>query len=472
MTALFMALAACLASSAVAVDPILAELMAPHPAWRAAAATSADTFFHSNADDRGRPFGWQSGAVVLFRGRGEGIITRIWMTTTRDGEGRLEGWRRLRIVADDRVVYDGAPAGFFEGAGPFAAPLVLGFEAASGAWLSVAPIPYRRNVLITVRDNPHYFQVNALTGPGTASRPAADGARLARFLSEDWASPLASLPRVNLEIPAGGTVTAAAGEALVTGLLIAPGRMTDLDHLEVRWSGQARWVPASFFFGRAVSSRSEQPAVVEEFMSALHAWRGAAGYVASRLPVPLARGERLLLRNGGGHPLHIALAVGTEALPAGPHARLFVDVREQRAGGRGEPLTFFQRAGALNFVGLVHSIADGHPVGYRGYLEGDERVYIDGSDEPAIEGTGTEDYYNGGWYFRGAFANATSGQPRFIVNDAADRWRHARFEHGLYRWHIGDCIPAREGLRFTMESGPTDDEAPATHRTAAFAYGF
>jgi len=37
----------------------------------------------------------------------------------------------------------------------------------------------------------------------------------------------------------------------------------------------------------------------------------------------------------------------------------------------------------------------------RDYLEGDERVFIDGQQSPVIYGTGTEDFYESGWFFRG-----------------------------------------------------------------------
>ena len=37
----------------------------------------------------------------------------------------------------------------------------------------------------------------------------------------------------------------------------------------------------------------------------------------------------------------------------------------------------------------------------RDYLEGDERIFIDGKLTPELYGTGTEDFYESGWYFRG-----------------------------------------------------------------------
>jgi hypothetical protein len=38
------------------------------------------------------------------------------------------------------------------------------------------------------------------------------------------------------------------------------------------------------------------------------------------------------------------------------------------------------------------------------FLEGDERVFVDGQESPHIYGTGTEDFYESGWYFKDATA--------------------------------------------------------------------
>ena len=43
--------------------------------------------------------------------------------------------------------------------------------------------------------------------------------------------------------------------------------------------------------------------------------------------------------------------------------------------------------------------------------EGDDMIFIDGDTLPTINGTGTEDYYNGAWDFDGkAFANLRQGR--------------------------------------------------------------
>lgn len=47
---------------------------------------------------------------------------------------------------------------------------------------------------------------------------------------------------------------------------------------------------------------------------------------------------------------------------------------------------------------------------FRQCLEGDERIYVDDSQSPAVYGTGTEDYFNGGGYFEeGLFSRPIHG---------------------------------------------------------------
>jgi hypothetical protein len=134
-------------------------------------------------------------------------------------------------------------------------------------------------------------------------------------------------------------------------------------------------------------------------------------------------------------------------------------------------MPFFETDRAVHFVALTEEITDGQ-VADRMYLEGDEMIRVDGMRYPLQLGTGTEDYYNGGWYFLGAHTNPLAGQPRFIVNDPEDGWSHARYEHSLYRDHALDPIVARAGMRFGFEAGEFGSYTPARYRTLALAYEF
>jgi hypothetical protein len=75
--------------------------------------------------------------------------------------------------------------------------------------------------------------------------------------------------------------------------------------------------------------------------------------------------------------------------------------------------------------------------------EGDDFFYVDGSATPAIEGTGTEDYFNDAWGLH-VSEGPYSGVPVAQGTGLGSRM-------SAYRWHVLDPIPFTRSLRFEME---------------------
>ena len=110
-------------------------------------------------------------------------------------------------------------------------------------------------------------------------------------------------------------------------------------------------------------------------------------------------------------------------------------------------------------VGVNMSI-QGYKKGYR-YLEGDEMVYVDGEKKPSINGTGTEDFFNSGWYFLdGEFSAPDQGL--IIKNDSLARI-------AAYRFMVGDQVPFKKSIKFTIEHGDRDGEI-ADYSSTAYWY--
>jgi hypothetical protein len=141
---------------------------------------------------------------------------------------------------------------------------------------------------------------------------------------------------------------------------------------------------------------------------------------------------------------------------------------------RGEPKTgkdwvFLDAQGTGVYYGATQSmrglIADGNR---RAYLEGDERVYVDGALSPAMHGTGTEDFYESGWYFRDGttYAMPTAGNPAYEVDGDGCKYDCT----GTYRLLVGDAVPFGSSLRFGIEHGPAAD-SPADYSSTAYWYG-
>ncbi len=106
---------------------------------------------------------------------------------------------------------------------------------------------------------------------------------------------------------------------------------------------------------------------------------------------------------------------------------------------------FFEATGHGHFIGVTHAVLQNQE-GWFG--EGDDMIFIDGDKLPTINGTGTEDYYNGAWDFHSEpFAYAHNGAP-FITGGERIGSRYC-----LYRWHTESPIAFEKSIRVTMEHG-------------------
>lgn len=116
--------------------------------------------------------------------------------------------------------------------------------------------------------------------------------------------------------------------------------------------------------------------------------------------------------------------------------------------------------GSGRLVGIVASMDTDVSAEKGQYLEGDEHIYIDGSRSPQVNGTGTEDFYNGAYYWN----SGTLSRPFYGCGYNA-KWAHGSVrcaEEGTYktmayRVLIGDSVPFRSRLIFDMEHGPVND---------------
>ncbi len=100
------------------------------------------------------------------------------------------------------------------------------------------------------------------------------------------------------------------------------------------------------------------------------------------------------------------------------------------------------------------------------YMEGDERFYVDGSASPVLQGTGTEDYFNGGWYFLfGRFSQALFGAPYRLSPVGLTTGRT-----GAYRMQVGDRVSFWDGARFGIEHDAADDDPHDDHASVTYLY--
>jgi hypothetical protein len=109
-------------------------------------------------------------------------------------------------------------------------------------------------------------------------------------------------------------------------------------------------------------------------------------------------------------------------------------------------------------VGVTHAVEQNQE-GWFG--EGDDMIFIDGDALPTINGTGSEDYYNGAWDFGGQpFGFQHNGAP-YIVDAERIGGRYC-----LYRWHIESPLAFEKSIRVTMEHGHANHRSDNFYTTA------
>ena len=200
----------------------------------------------------------------------------------------------------------------------------------------------------------------------------------------------------------------------------------------------------------------------------------AARTLTAWWPMPYRSSATVTLVNGS-HTAITGAAVSTTAAPDPQWARrlspmgdagYFRATANNAATTPGQDFPFLDARGTGKFVGVSHTMTG---VGYRGYLEGDERVYVDGARTPQIHGTGTEDFYEGGWYFnRDTFTDPLNGESGHEAGFSG--CPAGKDCTSTYREMIGDAVPFTSSLRFGIEHGGVDEEQ-ADYASTAFWYG-
>ncbi|MGI5895008.1 MAG: glycoside hydrolase family 172 protein [Candidatus Merdivicinus sp.] len=127
-----------------------------------------------------------------------------------------------------------------------------------------------------------------------------------------------------------------------------------------------------------------------------------------------------------------------------------------------DPTVILHTSGRGQYVGCTLSMQGKNP-NYLSFLEAPEYFYIDGEEQASIIGTGLEDFFNGGWYFReGEFAGPLHGVP---LKDPL------RSMVSMYRFQEEDAVLFRNELRAEFRSPwRAEDLMPFWYSSAAYYY--
>ena len=186
----------------------------------------------------------------------------------------------------------------------------------------------------------------------------------------------------------------------------------------------------------------------------------------SYFAMPFKQSAKITVTNEGKQPVGSFYSnIDYQLVPALPSDALYFHAQYRQATPQqAQPYTagqpeinlngvnnhvFFETKGRGHMMGVTFGLlqtADGW------FGEGDEMIFIDNPQTPAITGTGTEDYLCGAWDFNGIpFAHLYNGAPYI---SAAER---VGGRYCLYRWHADNPVTFNSYMRHTIEHGHAND---------------
>jgi len=421
----------------------------------------------------------EDGEGVIFSADGAGAVTRIWMVMGDGISQPLDRSIRLRVRIDGRpspVVDLPLPALFDGTEAPFVPPLVADREVSGGGNVSYVPIAFRDGCeisLVGADRSKIWFQVTAhLVDDPTGIRSFSgkesfDGLRavLGRAGKDPWqGSPSPTISGSAVLTPGDSKLIATfEGPDLINGILIRAHR-SNWNRLGLRLTFDDRepqLIPLLDLMG---VSRPDGGTTRSLLMGA-----DADGDLYCYFPMPFFhRATVELMRRPieGPSRFRVEYAVRTAGTPPPDDAGIFhVQVRSRTQDSSDQELTLMEADGGGKWVGLVADVRRFRDLSWA-ILEGDERVTVNGETDPFWLGTGTEDLFNGGFYFRNPqghptpFTTALAGAPFLLEKPVAAV---------MYRLLLGDAVVFNEGIRADLEIGPTGGMS-VLGRTVAFFY--
>ncbi|MCK8643656.1 glycoside hydrolase family 172 protein [Mycobacterium colombiense] len=427
---------------------------------------------------------------VIAEDHGAGEIDSIWLT--RDG-GNVRALGNIRIELDGQAVVDTPLQSVVDGTlgAPFEWPLVANAAQSPGGVYIKVPMPYRRSMRISITSHLEYYHVDYRQFPDgdgintfSPSDPALDV--LDTLTSAGVADPKPVAPgaahstRVSdLSAGAAQTIAEPAGSAGISELrLQLPGPAAEqLGGLRLQIEFDGRTMvdsPLGEFFGAGLGANP-----VRSLMFGASTQPDGSLVLCDWWPMPFAQSARVTLVNTGAGPVtgivsDVVTTPDAQWAPALTSGRAGYFTARSHAGptAPGQDWVFAEEQGRGKFVGVSHTIH-----GYRTktafsddapyFLEGAERVYTDGAASPQWYGTGTEDLYEGGWYFKNGthFSDPLNGQPdqRTATGGCAD------YCVAVYRIMLADAIGFHSGIRFGIEHGKRNMVQP-DYSSTAFLY--
>lgn len=410
--------------------------------------TSSD---YNRYDSHPNGVGWDVDPVTIRQLTGPGLITRTWMPWKPGPEFKLkfyfDGEITPRLDTTTLEWYDSGIAGHAAIEEPFVG------KGTGGAWCYM-PLYFQDSLKIESDNRSgllNFYQMNYLLLPPGTMVETYTGTQTAAQQA-DWNLAAAVLNAVGDNPgPAGPVVLSASGILAPGGTLVladAAHEQGVVTRLQLKLNGpsnaQLMGLKLRVFYDGSDDAAIDVP--VGEFFGAgrgripykaLSLGTDHAGGYYCYLPMPFRAGIRIELENVSAATVDVASAhVEYEPRPVDKTYAYLHAVYRQEQFAAGEDRMYQVLSvpnGEGHYLGCLLTVTPAQ--NQLGYLEGNDRIVVDGGAKQTLYGTGLEDIFNGGYYYKDPYDGPFSG----LLKKASGMTSQ-------YRHRIIDFVPFEESI--------------------------
>jgi hypothetical protein len=233
--------------------------------------------------------------------------------------------------------------------------------------------------------------------------------------------------------------------------------------IKITWDGEANpavFCPVADLFGYAFGKTSMQSLLLGSIDNMNYCY----------IPMPYDKSARIELINRNSGPViqscvSVTVKVWYSTNKRAPEreGKFYTYWNKKLKSQPGRPHIFLNVRGKGHYVGTLLQ-AQGLRAGMTYFFEGDDSTSIDGSFRQ--HGTGSEDYFNGGWY---AMMDRWDGKMSLPLHGSLD-YSLPFCRTGGYRFYLSDKLSFEKNFYQSIEHGPVGNEFPVDYTSLALYY--
>ncbi len=425
------------------------------------------SFIRRNADS----------SLIIFEQKGPGVVNRFWTPTP--SIDTLDFYIDDTLQKSFSVCYMDLFSGKVY---PFVAPLC---NNQLGGYYCYLPIPFNKFCRIILRGKQTQFHQ-------IGYRLFKDDVHVKSFLlafSDDekaalekiksaWQNTEAIIKNINGITSSQKTITLKPGETSVAFKSEGPGRIAGFEiisqstldtiakniDIKIIWDDDkqaAVYCPLADYFGYAFGKASMQGVMIGSDGKKHYSW----------FPMPYDKSAKieLIYRKTNNDTLLsgvtflVKVYIQHKKRDALTEGKFYATWSHENPVATGKPFTMLDVKGKGHFAGVALQ-AQGLKSGMTIFFEGDDSTVIDG--ETRFHGTGSEDFFNGGWYalldrWNDAMSLPLSGCLYYST---------ALSRAGGYRYFLNDKISFSKSFLQTIEHGPQHNLFPSDYTSVSYYY--